>query len=186
MNRSWVEGCTWWLKLLSHPTPKHIDHLALCQLGLGIKHETTNQTTNQIQIFDLGNIIKPDPRSCSLEEEAGARAAPLSRTPVRKTQIECFSNKMRMVWTRNIHRHAKTGLHGRSCSCIFLSFLDLYLLGSVSCSNLYRPHLPGHYRSLGTWTCPNTEKSPLKVVVPSELIVPHIGWIYGINLYKSI
>lgn len=62
-------------------------------IGLGIKHKTTSQ----IQIFDSRNSIKPDPCSCpSLEEAAGARAAPLSRTPVRKTLL----NASEWVWVK--------------------------------------------------------------------------------------
>lgn len=130
-------------------------------------------TSNQIQIFDLGNSIKPDPRSCPWRRRLGPgrphSVAHLSGLRLNASS-EYGSNKLRMVWTRNIHKHAKTCQNWVAWPVLFLSFLDLYSLGSVSCSNLCPPHLPGHYRSMGTWTCPNTEHSPLKDIESSSPI----------------
>ena len=145
--------------------------------------------------------MKPPTRFKSLTWETASNQIPAAVLPLRRrlgpgrphsvahlsgrlrlnASSEYGSNKMRMVWTRNIHKHAKTCQNWVAWPVLFLSFLDLYSLGSVSCSNLYPPHLPGHYRhyrSLGTWTCPNTENSPLMSIESSSLIrviVPHIG-----------
>lgn len=84
----------------------------------------------------------------------------------------------RVTYT-NMPKHAKTGLHGRSCSCHFLTFIRL---AQWVVATYIRPICQDTIAAWALGPVPILkidENSPLKVVVPSEFIVPHIGWTWN-------
>jgi hypothetical protein len=84
----------------------------------------------------------------------------------------------RVTYT-NMPKHAKTGLHGRSCSCHFLTYIRL---AQWVVATFVRPICQDTIAAWALGPVPIlniVHWKILKVVVPSEFIVPHIGWTWN-------